>query len=138
MDRKNRLVMVIIFTILIFLSLLESQVFSDKSESTEQQPITNISTIAPSAIVELTAKGDYQPKSVRIKRGQAVRFVNQSQSLMWPASDPHPSHKDYPGFDPRQIIHPGENWQFTFERTGTFGYHDHLNPMRRGQIVVTD
>ena len=50
------------------------------------------------AVVAMDDGGPY-PKRVTIKRGQAVNFVNRGQNDWWPASDPHPIHTDYEGFD---------------------------------------
>ena len=38
----------------------------------------------------------YVPDSVQISTGDTVTWVNES-SVFWPASDLHPTHKNYPG-----------------------------------------
>ena len=93
--------------------------------------------------VELTDNG-FVPASLSIKAGQTVTFVNQSARPVWPASDPHPVHTNYPGsggcigsvFDACQGIPPGSSWSFTFIKTGTWGYHNHLSPGMTGIITV--
>jgi len=71
-----------------------------------------------------------------IHRGETVRFVDDGTRDYWPASDPHPIHTDYPGFDAEKVIHPGGSWSFRFNRVGRWGYHNHLSPETRGTIVV--
>jgi plastocyanin len=90
----------------------------------------------PTATVRMTDSG-YSPKVLKIKQGQTVEFVNDSKTDYWPASDPHPTHTDYPGFDAQKTILPGKSWDFTFNRTGTYGYHNHLAPETHAEIVIS-
>ena len=89
----------------------------------------------PSATVHMTDEG-YSPRVLRIEQGQTVEFVNDSSRDYWPASDPHPIHTVYPGFDARKTILPGESWDFTFTRAGRFGYHNHLAPETHAVVVI--
>jgi plastocyanin len=90
----------------------------------------------PSATVHMTDHG-YEPKVLKIKQGQTVEFVNDSNEGYWPASDPHPIHTDYPGFDAGNTVAPGGSWKFTFNRTGSYGYHNHLAPETHAEIVIS-
>ena len=99
----------------------------------EQQPQT---TGKPTATVHMTNAG-YSPKVLEIEKGQTVEFVNDSGEDYWPASDPHPTHTEYPGFDAQKTILPGGSWDFTFTRTGRFGYHNHLAPETHAEIVIS-
>ena len=85
--------------------------------------------------VEISDSG-FNPISVTISSGDTVQFTNGGSSLHWPASNPHPQHTDYPGFDALHGLAPGESYSFTFTRIGTWGYHDHLNPSLGGTIIV--
>ncbi|MEM0476572.1 MAG: cupredoxin domain-containing protein [Candidatus Aenigmatarchaeota archaeon] len=94
-------------------------------------------------IVEIYSNG-FVPQTLRIKVGDTVTFVNKDSSPHWPASDPHPTHTDYPekggcissAFDTCRGLRQGESWNFTFKYKGTWNYHDHLNPSLRGTIIV--
>jgi plastocyanin len=90
----------------------------------------------PSATVRMTKDG-YSPKVLEIEQGQTVEFVNDSDEDYWPASDPHPIHTDYPGFDAQKSILPGESWDFTFNRVGRYGYHNHLDPAVHAEVVIS-
>ncbi|MBX4191690.1 MAG: cupredoxin domain-containing protein [Candidatus Doudnabacteria bacterium] len=100
-------------------------------------PPTTPPSTSSDVTVAYTASG-FSPNNFTIKKGTKVTFVNNSSSSMWPASAPHPSHTDYPGFDPKKAIAVGSSWSFTFDKVGTWGYHDHLNPTKFGKIVVTE
>lgn len=78
----------------------------------------------------------FSPKTVAIKVGDIVIFKNNASGQMWPASAPHPSHTDYPEFDPKQAIAVGGKWQFKFSKKGAWRFHDHLNPTANGTVNV--
>lgn len=88
-------------------------------------------------VVEVDFDGaQFTPKSVNIKVNDWVFFKNKSSADVWVASNPHPTHTDYPGFDAKQSIAPGGQFKFQFTKAGSWGYHDHLNPVVGGTVVV--
>ncbi len=102
----------------------------------------------PSALAEsgLAGKGQnfdvqytndgYNPNYLEVPVGSQITFHNTSAYPMWTASDPHPTHTDYPLFDAKKDYAPGENFVFIFNDTGTFGYHNHEKSNHRGIIKV--
>ena len=78
----------------------------------------------------------YQPTELTINLGDTVRFINNSSDYHWPASDLHPTHGVYPDFDPRRPITTDEVWEFSFDKTGEWKYHDHLRANKTGTISV--
>lgn len=87
----------------------------------------------------------FSPKILTVKVGTTVIFSNQSSNPFWPASDPHPIHNGYPTqggcigstFDACKGIVSGDSWwSFRFDKVGSWGYHDHLNPGQKGTVVV--
>ncbi|OGG49044.1 hypothetical protein A3G63_00620 [Candidatus Kaiserbacteria bacterium RIFCSPLOWO2_12_FULL_52_8] len=89
----------------------------------------------------------FSPSTVTIVKGGTVTFVNQGGDGMWVASAPHPTHEGYSGttraqhcpdttrtaFDQCGI---GATYSFTFQKAGTWGYHNHGNPTDVGTVVV--
>jgi hypothetical protein len=65
-----------------------------------------------------------------------TKLSSQLEEDFWPASDLHPTHGIYPEFDPQDGIPADEKWTFQFLKSGSFKYHDHLNPFFRGIIFV--
>lgn len=86
-------------------------------------------------IVTLTPEG-FSPASLQIHQGDSVTFITKNGKSFWPASDPHPTHGIYSGFDPRQPIDPEKSWTFKFDDYGIWKYHDHLWSAYRGTIEV--
>ena len=78
----------------------------------------------------------FSPSNVTVKKGETLKFKNDSTGNMWIASNGHPVHSDYPGFDAGRSYNPGESYVFTFDRSGSWNYHNHLNPGRSGTIIV--
>ena len=65
-----------------------------------------------------------------------MQWVNRDSKAHQPASNPHPVHDNLPGFDAKEPLRVGETYLFTFEKTGTFNYHDHLSPTTNASVVV--
>lgn len=78
----------------------------------------------------------YQPEYAKVPVGATVRIVNKSSMEFWPASDPHPVHTDFPQFDPQKALPVGGTYDFKFEKGGIYGFHDHLNHIWIGALVV--
>ena len=78
----------------------------------------------------------FEPSTLTIKAGDTVTFENKSGDDFWPASNVHPTHLLYPGFDAKKPILDGGSYSFTFTKTGSWGYHNHLTPDIQGTIVV--
>lgn len=79
----------------------------------------------------------FSPSILSIKNGDVVIFKNKSKVEFRPASNPHPTHTDYPEFDAKQPIAAGKSYQFKFTKNGTWKFHDHLNSSVQGAITVT-
>lgn len=91
---------------------------------------------APTQVIKMTANG-FEPREVTIDENTMVNFVNEDNADRWPASNTHPTHELYPEFDPKAPVPPGDLWIFKPTRTGTWKYHDHLYPHRRGTLTIT-
>lgn len=92
----------------------------------------------------------FSTSELKIKVGDTVTWKNQSSKGMWIASAMHPTHVIYSGtsldehcpdsdnnaFDACKGYQPGESWSFTFNKAGTWRYHDHLTTGKFGTIIV--
>ena len=92
------------------------------------------SVTLPVVKVVYSDKG-FAPNTIIIKKGTLVGFYNRTQyKKMWVATDPHPGHNEYPGFDQLQ---DGNDYFYVFTKEGTWKYHNHLGADDRGKIIVT-
>lgn len=124
---------------------------ADKSEKTSQQP-EQPAAAAPDqvagAVSEKTIEiddGSFRPKTLEIKKGTKVTWINRSgRESVWPASADHPTHDIYPekggcigsAFDACRGLQSGEQYSFIFQEIGRWNYHDHLHVGRTGTIIV--
>lgn len=90
------------------------------------------------ADVSITAGGTFSPAVITVKKGTTVIWTNSGSAMVQVASNPHPTHNDYPGFDSKSAIGAGETYAFTFDKAGSWGYHNHLNPTVMGTVIVTE
>ncbi|MBI4993194.1 MAG: hypothetical protein HZC26_03620 [Candidatus Magasanikbacteria bacterium] len=112
-------------------------------EQPVQQPPVSQTPVVKENVVTYTDNG-YSPSTLKVKNGGTVIFKNQSSRAMWTASAVHPTHRGYPTtggclgstFDTCTGVQSGGSWSFKFDISGTWKYHNHLNPGDTGTIVV--
>lgn len=97
-------------------------------------PQASASAQTSSAIFTLSGSG-VSPASVTIKAGESVTWVNNSGSAVQIASDPHPTHTDYPPLNIGMIPDGGQK-SLQFPQAGTYKWHNHLRSSVRGTITV--
>lgn len=78
----------------------------------------------------------FSPQSLTIKKGDTVRFVNNSDEDMMIVSNPHPEHTDLPSLNSEKSLAPGGVYVYTFKNEGTWKYHNHSNPSVTGTVIV--
>lgn len=105
--------------------------------ATNSSGVTEKEAITEKVTVSFTDTG-FTPKTVTIKKGTTVTFKNDSTGDMWVASAPHPTHTDLPGFDELQSVPNGGTYNYTFEKVGTWKYHNHVAPSFSGSVTVTE
>lgn len=86
--------------------------------------------------VRYTARDGFLPAVLRIAKGTTVTFTNDDVEPLWVASNPHPTHTGYPELNSNGSLSQGEIFVFTFNRLGTWGYHNHLNASWQGTVIV--
>lgn len=106
-----------------------------------------VGTTPKTVTVTYSSSGGFSPKSITINKGDTVTFVSQS-GQMWVGADEHPSHTGYDGtsrqehctggpsttsFDQCSV---GSSYSFTFNKTGTFDYHNHVGSAQVGTVIV--
>lgn len=85
-------------------------------------------------LVKITSSG-FSPQTLTIKLGDSVTWENDDSENHTVNSAPHPTHTAYPSLN-LGVIKPGDQKSLTFPTTGTYKYHDHLNPSLTGSVTV--
>ncbi len=126
-----------------------SSVPSSSAPHIANVPATSDAGAPAEAAITYTNNG-FSPANITVAQGATVIFQNNSSNAFWPASNVHPLHTLYDGttlqehcanptaatFDACGPIQPGASWSFTFEKAGTWGFHNHLNPSEGGTVTV--
>lgn len=100
--------------------------------------LDEIVTDAPIATTVRYSKSGFDQQTITIRKDQAVRFVNDSKVALRVASDPHPYHTDLPKFDAFTGIKEGESYAYTFDKVGTWKYHNHSAPSHEATVIVEE
>lgn len=122
-----------------------------ETTQTETGEVLPPAPVESGSVVIYTDQG-FAPPSITIPAGTSVTFINQSTKGMWVASAMHPSHSVYSGttlaqhcpdtdntaFDACAPVASGASYAFTFNKVGTWKYHDHIDASKFGTIIVTE
>jgi plastocyanin len=98
-------------------------------------------TASPSAqaidekVVAATDKG-FVPKTVKVKAGESVTFMNTGIKNHQVNSNPHPAHDDFPILNEVGLLKSKDQKRIEFKKKGAYTFHDHLNPSFTGSIIV--
>lgn len=95
---------------------------------------TSSTTETSEDTVTLTADG-FSPATLTVKVGTKVTWSNQGGVDATVNSSPHPAHTDYPPLNLGSLPNGG-TVSLTFDKPGTYKYHNHLKPSQFGTIVV--
>lgn len=94
-------------------------------------------TLFKSETVRYTAEG-FSPRTIAIARGTQVTFVNETDTQMYVAAAPYPTHSSLPAFNQRRASGKGGIYSFTFTEKGAFNYQNDMTPGFTGSIIVTE
>ena len=142
---KDKKILLLLILIVLFAILILFLKFNKKgspiqpfqpvpiSESSKQIKIQKSN---PATIVEIN-KTRFFPQTIQIKQGTQVTWINNDTKPHQIKSDPHPLDNLYSFLNTDEKLMQGEEVTITFEKTGTFTYHDELNPLSfKGIIIV--
>lgn len=144
----------IIATVVIAVLVLAGWYFmGSKKYSTPQAPAKVSQTSAPATVasptssatngaivkedkntVQISSSG-FSSKSITIKVGETVTWMNSDSVNHTVYSAGHPTHLIYPPLN-LGTIKPGKKVSLEFPKVGTYQYHDHLNPSLTGAVIV--
>ncbi len=100
------------------------------------QPAPAVSESATVAQNSVTiSQTGFSPATITIKIGESITWENTDTENHTVNSDNHPTHLLY-SFLNLGLLKPEETKSVTFDKTGTYTYHDHLNPSLTGSITV--
>ena len=84
--------------------------------------------------IDVTIQG-FDPKTITVKTGTLITWINKTGKDSAIASDPHPTHRAYPSLNLGKFP-DGNGVSLIFDKAGTYGYHNHFIPAQTGKVVV--
>lgn len=95
------------------------------------------------ALVSYTDRG-FEPNTVTIKKGDTIRFTNNSREDLWVAATGgagalYPNITNGCGssaLDTCRVLKPLEFWEFTFDTAGTWSYQNNRDTTVTGHVRV--
>lgn len=92
---------------------------------------------APSSeIVVIFTGTSFIPKTLTIKAGQSVTFLNKSDKGMWVTSDPYSEKNSYPELNQEKTVAKNGSYKFTFNTPGSWSYQHQNMPEIKGFVIV--
>jgi len=128
MSKGLKLITALVIVVLIAVVAVVVANRDTKNNSTDSENAESSATITFDGI-------SFSPSEVTVTAGGTVKFVNESDTTIEPASDNHPTHEANSEINMGEIA-PGESATTTVDAEGTWEYHDHLNPDNTGTIIV--
>ena len=134
LNRRKRLITIILVLLLISALGLAAYLWASyHNKDAGKYPVD--STTPEIATVHVTADG-FQPAELAVNKNTVVEWlVDDDSKTHQVASNPYPEHTDLPGLFSDQIG-KGASYRYSFDKAGTFKYHDQLNPALNGTITV--
>jgi plastocyanin len=143
---KNNIIAIVVVLVLLIAGVLlfTSSNYSTLTNNNPGPQNTPTGSVSGNTVTVAYTDSGFSPKTVTVKKGDTVVFVDNASDAFRVASDPHPLHNGYPTtggcvastFDSCSNIAPGQSWPFVFDIVGSWGYHNHLNPSEKGTVIV--
>lgn len=143
MQKNNKLPLAVLIGVVVFIGILISIFIRGKTSQNKMSAPPAQQTYQPAqtgmqkeAITNVTlGKDGFNPKTITVKIGTRVTWMNNSGSTATVNSAPHPVHNLFP-FLNLGSFENGSSVQAVFERAGTYKYHNHYSPSQTGMVIV--
>lgn len=132
-SNKKMLMMIVLFVV-----VLTAVVSAIMIPGLNKKTTTKIANVAgPPVKVSIAADG-FTPASLTLTLGTTVTWTNTDTNPHRVASDPYPTNDGLPGFDSTEALQTNDHYSYTFNKVGTFTYHDQQNPYDlKGTVTVS-
>lgn len=125
--KKSTIIVIAVFVLIIGVFMITSQ----SAKSPEQS--ANVAVSAENTII-YTDNG-FEPAQILVKAGTSLSVRNNSSKPLQFSSNDHPTHTKNSELN-LGILAPGKSETFEASKTGTYGYHNHLNADNTGILTV--
>jgi len=139
-QHTNWLAFILIAVFVVLLAVLAGYLYLNKGKTTSTTTTTSTTSATKTTPVSVAAvtitKDGFVPATIQVKKGTAVTWANTDGATHQVVTDPHPGHSNLKDLD-SDPLGQGDSFTFSFEKTGTYGYHDETNPLKfKGTVIV--
>jgi plastocyanin len=129
--------LLIILVVIVVLGVVTFALTRNSKSSNPASPAAHNATptVKQSAKVSINASG-FIPATIEVAPGTQVTWTNSDKSSHQVAADPYPKNDSIPGFNSNMVLNSNESFSFTFEKAGTYRYHDNMHPLDLHGIVI--
>lgn len=144
LDKSKILLIALIAAVVAVSGCTSQNADNAATDNTPSGPANDTAAEPQNNTVFYTDSG-FRPATVEIQQGETVTWLDRSSKNMWVATDRHPTHRQYDGTSTRQHCPDGNTfdqcdtgarYSFTFDKTGEWSYHNHVNAGDTGKVVV--
>jgi plastocyanin len=89
-----------------------------------------------SVSIMITSDG-FEPATLAVEKGTRIIWTNSDTRPHQLQANPHPTGKSLPSLR-SEILNNKQTFHYMANETGSFGYHDHLNPTINGNLDVKE
>lgn len=126
---------------LVLYALQTKQVGTNKAQSDATPSVaqtTDQDAPAPGDRMAITyTDSGFEPQNLTVKKGTVITLTNASSHNVQFSSNDHPAHTENTEMNMATLA-PGESDSYTATKTGTWGFHDHIEGSKTGTITVTN
>lgn len=101
----------------------------------QQTPAPATAQVGNEPAIRITPEG-FNPATLKVTAGTTVRWINNSNDPVQVASNPYPDRSDLPDLFSAEPLAPGDSYEYTFRKAGTWGYHNVGKPTLGGTVTV--
>lgn len=135
---KKLLLSLLLILVLAAIAWLYIQKTDSKKPVVPKSTSTQQAAAVEGATISIISSG-VSPANVSVKKGQIVVWKNDDKVAHQIAADPYPTNTSLPELGRGEVLQPGDTFSFIYEKSGTFTYHDNLNPYTiKGVVVVSE
>jgi plastocyanin len=120
---------------LLVVLLIVSLIATHYTKKTTPKNSSNTTSTLEPAQVDVTKTG-FTPASIIIQKNQAVEWINQDTQPHQVNSDPYPTDNALKTFNEPETLNQNGTWDYVFSSSGTYTYHDNLNPYKYKGVVI--
>jgi plastocyanin len=97
--------------------------------------VETLKSVPPKTVTVTIANNKFSEGVVHVNLNDTVTWTNNDIAAHQIASEPHPAHTLLPELESGTLA-TNQSFSFKFTKTGSFPYHDHLNPIIKGIVEV--